>query len=225
MTPQAIKGVCFDFGDTLFHSPDGAAVIAEAGVAPQVARELWDKIWRDSKAPEAIAVQRDLSPEAHRSGWLGLFAQADVHKPGLSTLLYERVMDHSKWLPYPDTEPVLRELRRRGLRIGVVSNVAEDLRPVFEAHRWADLVDGYTHSYEHRIEKPDVRIFLAACKAMGTAPGETLVVGDHAVDAGAVVAGCVVLLLPRAEPGQPRGLERVLGLVGSSASRGRPASA
>ena len=218
MTSPAIRGVCFDFGDTLFHSPDGAAVIAEAGVAPQVARELWDKIWRDSKAPEAIAVQRDRSPEAHRSGWLGLFAQADVHKPGLSTLLYERVMDHSKWLPYPDTEPVLRELRRRGLRIGVVSNVAEDLRPVFEAHGWADLVDGYTHSYEHRIEKPDVRIFLAACKAMGTAPGETVVVGDHAVDAGAVVAGCVVLLLPRAEPGQPRGLERVLGLVGSSAS-------
>src|SRR6266550_1589069 len=173
-----IKGVCFDFGDTLFHSPDGAAVIAEAGVAPQVARDLWDKIWRDSKTPAALAVQRDLSPEAHRSGWIGLFEQADVHKPGLSALLYERVMDHRKWLPYPDAEPVLRALRRRGLRIGVVSNVAEDLRPVFVARGWGDLIDGYTHSYEHRIEKPDVRIFLAACKAMGTAPSETVVVGD-----------------------------------------------
>lgn len=213
--PPKIKGVCFDFGDTLFYSPDGAAVIAEAGVAPEVARELWDKIWRDSKTPEALAVQRDLSPEAHRSGWTKLFEQADVHKPGLSTLLYERVMDHTKWLPFPDTEQVLRELRTRGLRIGVVSNVAEDLRPVFEAHGWAGLVDGYTHSYEHRIEKPDVRIFLAACKAIGTKPSETVVVGDHAVDGGAVAAGCVVLLLPRVEPGQPRGLERVLGLVGS----------
>lgn len=211
---RKIRGVCFDFGDTLFHSPDGAAVIAEAGIAPRVARDLWEKIWRDSKTPEALAVQRDLSAEAHRSGWLGLFAQADIHKPGLSTLLYERVMDHAKWLPYPDTEQVLRELRRRGLRIGVVSNVAEDLRPVFVACGWADLIDGYTHSYEHRIEKPDVRIFLAACKAIGTAPSETLIVGDHAVDGGAVAAGCVVLLLPHVEPGQPRGLERVLGLVG-----------
>jgi FMN phosphatase YigB (HAD superfamily) len=212
---KPIRGVCFDFGDTLFHSPDGATVIVEAGVAPQVARDLWEKIWRDSKTPEALAVQRDLSPEAHRAGWLGLFEQADVHKPGLSTLLYERVMDHSKWLPYPDTGQVLHELRERGLRIGVVSNVAEDLRPVFVARGWADLIDGYTHSYEHRIEKPDVRIFLAAGKAMGTAPGETLIVGDHAVDGGAVSAGCVVLLLPGVEPGQPRGLERVLGLVGS----------
>ena len=206
--------MCFDFGDTLFHSPDGAAVMAEAGVAPLVARELWDKIWRDSKTPAAIAVQRDLSPEAHRAGWTALFEQADIHKPGLSTLLYERVMDHQKWYPYPDVERVLRALRERGLRIGVVSNVAEDLRPVFVARGWGDLVDGYTHSYEHRIEKPDVRIFLAACKAMGTAPSETLVVGDHPVDGGAVAAGCTVLLLPRVEPGQERGLDRVLGLVG-----------
>lgn len=213
MSPSAIKGVCFDFGDTLFHSPDGAAVIAEAGVAPQVARELWDKIWRDSKTPEAIAVQRDLSPEAHRSGWTALFEQADVHQPGLSKRLYERVMDHQKWSPYPDTEPVLRALRARGSRIGVVSNVAEDLRPVFVARGWADLVDGYAHSYEHGIEKPDARIFLAACRAMGTDPSETLVVGDHPVDGGAVAAGCLVLLLPRVEPGQPRGLERVLALV------------
>jgi HAD superfamily hydrolase (TIGR01509 family) len=213
VSPSAIKGVCFDFGDTLFHSPDGAAVIAEAGVAPQVARELWDKIWRDSKTPEAIAVQRDLSPEAHRSGWTALFEQADVHQPGLSKRLYERVMDHQKWSPYPDTEPVLRALRARGSRIGVVSNVAEDLRPVFVARGWADLVDGYTHSYEHGIEKPDARIFLAACRAMGTDPSETLVVGDHPVDGGAVAAGCLVLLLPRVEPGQPRGLERVLALV------------
>jgi HAD superfamily hydrolase (TIGR01509 family) len=213
VSPSAIKGVCFDFGDTLFHSPDGAAVIAEAGVAPQVARALWDKIWRDSKTPEAIAVQRDLSPEAHRSGWTALFEQADVHQPGLSKRLYERVMDHQKWSPYPDTEPVLRALRARGSRIGVVSNVAEDLRPVFVARGWADLVDGYTHSYEHGIEKPDARIFLAACRAMGTDPSETLVVGDHPVDGGAVAAGCLVLLLPRVEPGQPRGLERVLALV------------
>jgi HAD superfamily hydrolase (TIGR01493 family) len=214
VTPR-LRGVCFDFGDTLFHSPDGAAVIAEAGVAPEAARELWEKIWSDSKTPAALAVQRDLSPEAHRRGWLDLFAQADVHRAGLSTLLYERVMDHRKWIPFPDTEAVLRELRTRGLRIGVVSNVAEDLRPVFEARGWADLVDAYTHSYEHRIEKPDPRIFLAACKAMGTAPSETVVVGDHPVDGGAVLAGCVALLLPRSEPGKPRGLERVLDLVGS----------
>lgn len=210
------EGVCFDFGDTLFYSPDGAAVLTEAGMAPERARALWDKIWSDSKTPEALAVKRDLSPEAHRSGWLALFAQADPHHPGISTVLYERVMDHTKWIPFPDTEPVLRELKRRGIRVGVVSNVAEDLRAVFTKHGWSDLVDGYAHSFEYGVEKPDPALFFAACAAIGTAPERTLIVGDHPVDGGAVVAGCAVLLLPRTEPGQPHGLARVLGLVGAA---------
>jgi HAD superfamily hydrolase (TIGR01509 family) len=211
---RKLDGVCFDFGDTLFYSPDGATVMVEAGIAPDVARGLWNKIWSDSKTPEALAVKRDLSPEAHRSGWMSLFAQADVHRPGISTALYERVMDHSKWIPFPDTEPVLRELRRRGVKVGVVSNIAEDLRPAFAKHGWAELIDGFTHSFEVGVEKPDPKLFLAACAAIGTAPGRTLVVGDHPVDGGAVVAGCFVLLLPRTEPGEPHGLARVLDLVG-----------
>ena len=210
---RAFDGVCFDFGDTLFYSPDGAAVIAEAGVAPAAARLLWDNIWRESKTPAALALKRDLSPEAHRAGWLGLFAQADVHRPGLSALLYERVMDHTRWIPFPDTEAVLRELVRRRVKIGVVSNVAEDLRPVFAKHGWADLIDGFAHSYQHGVEKPDARLFLAACASIGTAPARTLVVGDHPVDGGAVMAGCPVLLLPRSEPGEPHGLARVLDLL------------
>ena len=211
---RTIDGVCFDFGDTLFYSPDGATVLTDAGVPSTVARELWNKIWSDSKTPEALAAKRDLSPEAHRSGWLALFAQAEVHRPGISTLLYERVMDHTKWIPFPDTESVLRELKRRGVKVGVVSNVAEDLRPVFAERGWADLVDGFAHSFEHGVEKPDPTLFLAACAAIGTEPGRTLVVGDHPVDGGAVVAGCVVLLLPHTEPGELHGLARVLELLG-----------
>ena len=209
---MTFDGVCFDFGDTLFYSPDGAEVLVEAGVAPATARALWDKIWRDSKTPEALAVQRDLSPEAHRSGWTALFTQADVHQPGLSTILYERVMDHSKWLPFPDTGAVLGALHRRGVRVGIVSNVAEDLRRVFAMHGWAELIDGYAHSFEQGVEKPDPKLFLAACAAIGTTPERTLVVGDHPVDGGAVVAGCTVLLLPRTATGAPHGLSRVLDL-------------
>ena len=212
---RTFDGVCFDFGDTLFYSPDGATVLTEAGIESAVARELWDKIWQDSKTPEALAVKRDLSAAAHRSGWLALFAQADVHRPGISALLYERVMDHTRWEPFPDAEAVLRELKRRGLRVGIVSNVAEDLRPVFAQRGWTDLVDGFAHSFEHGVEKPDPALFVAACTAIGTTPDRTLVVGDHPVDGGAVVAGCAVLLLPRTEPGKPHGLERVLDLVGS----------
>jgi len=125
------------------------------------------------------------------------------------------VMDPRAWIPYPDTEPTLRALRARGIKIGIVSNVPQDLRPIFAAHHLADLVDAFTHSYEVGAEKPDPAIFLRACEAIGTKPAETLMVGDHPVaDAGALKAGLRFHLLPPDGAAEkPRGLRRVLELI------------
>jgi HAD superfamily hydrolase (TIGR01549 family) len=127
-------------------------------------------------------------------------------------------MDPHAWIPYPDTAPTLVALRARGIRIGIVSNVPQDLRSIFAAHGLADLVDAFTHSFEVGAEKPDPRIFLRACEALGTSPGETLMVGDHPVaDAGAIKAGLQFYLLPPdGAADRPRGLDRVVELVDRS---------
>jgi HAD superfamily hydrolase (TIGR01509 family) len=219
-----VRAVLFDWGDTLFSSPDAARVITEAAAARGVsidendARELWDEIWTAGKGPEELAKGRDLSPEAHREIWTALFRRADRVAPGISQALYERVMDPARWIPYPDTEPTLRALRERGLRIGVVSNVPRDLRPIFAAHGLADLVDSFTHSFEVGAEKPDPAIFHSACASLGVPPEETLMVGDHPeADGGAARAGLPVYLLPPdGAVGLPRGLDAVLEAVDSA---------
>jgi HAD superfamily hydrolase (TIGR01549 family) len=106
-------------------------------------------------------------------------------------------------------------LRARGIRIGIVSNVPQDLRPIFLAHGLADLVDSFTHSFEVGAEKPDPLIFLRACESLGTKPGETLMVGDHPVaDAGALKAGLRFHLLPPdGAVDRARGLDGVVALV------------
>jgi HAD superfamily hydrolase (TIGR01549 family) len=129
--------------------------------------------------------------------------------------LYERVMDPHSWVPYADTRSTLEAVRQRGLKVGVVSNVPADLRPVFAKHRLDGLVDSYTHSFEVGAEKPDPAIFFAAGKSLGVAPSETLMVGDHEVDRGAERAGMRVLILPTEFDGDVRGLDRVLALLPS----------
>jgi HAD superfamily hydrolase (TIGR01509 family) len=221
-----IRGVLFDWGDTLFSPPDAGQVIVKAGeeggvrIDPERARALWDELWEAGKTPEELAKGRDLSAGAHREVWTALFARANAVVPDISTTLYERVMDPRAWIPYPDTAPTLRALRRRGIRIGIVSNVPQDLRPIFAAHGLADLVDAFTHSFEVGAEKPDPRVFLRACEALGTRPAETLMVGDHPVaDAGALVAGLQFYLLPPdGAVGRPRGLDRVVAIVDGSTS-------
>ncbi len=219
-----VRGVLFDWGDTLFSPPDAGKVIVAAAaqrgvrIDPEKARALWDELWDAGKMPDELAKGRDLSAAAHREIWTALFERANTAVPDVASTLYERVMDPRAWIPYPDTAPTLRALRARGIRIGIVSNVPQDLRPIFAAHGLAELVDSFTHSFEVGAEKPDPAIFLRACEALGTTPGETLMVGDHPVaDAGALKAGLRFHLLPPdGAPEKPRGLDRVVALVDGS---------
>ena len=216
-----LRAVLFDWGDTLFHAPHAPEVIVSFARASGVelslarAREMWDEIWALGKTPEEIAKGRDLSMEAHRRVWMDLFAQLDRVVPGVSRALYDRVMDPHSWVPYADTRATLEAVRRRGLRVGVVSNVPADLRPVFAKHRLDGLVDSYTHSFEVGAEKPDPAIFLAAAKSLGVKPSETLMVGDHEVDRGAERAGMRAFILSTEFDGDVRGLSRVLALIPS----------
>ena len=216
-----LRAVLFDWGDTLFHAPHAPEVIASfarsSGVrmSEERAREMWDEIWAVGKTPEEIAKGRDLSMEAHRRVWMDLFSQLDVEVPGLSRALYERVMDPHSWVPYADTRATLEAVRRRGLKVGVVSNVPADLRPVFAKHGLERLVDSYTHSFEVGAEKPDPAIFLAAAKSLGVKPNETLMVGDHEVDRGAERTGMRAFILPTEFHGDVRGLDRVVALLPS----------
>jgi len=216
-----LRAVLFDWGDTLFHAPHAPEVIVSfarssgAQMSEARARDLWDEIWLVGKTPEEIAKGRDLSMEAHRRVWMDLFGRLGRVVPGLSRALYERVMDPRSWVPYADTRTTLEAVRRRGLKVGVVSNVPADLRPVFAKHGLDRLVDSYTHSFEVGAEKPSPAIFLAAAKSLGVKPSETLMVGDHAVDRGAESAGMRAFILPTEFDGDVRGLDRVLMLLPS----------
>src|SRR5258705_13082804 len=98
-TVTQIRGVLFDWGDTLFSPPDAGKVIvaaaAERGVRidPEKARSLWDDLWEAGKTPEELAKGRDLSAAAHRKVWAALFERANTTVPDMASVFYERVMD------------------------------------------------------------------------------------------------------------------------------------
>jgi putative hydrolase of the HAD superfamily len=100
-------------------------------------------------------------------------------------------------VPVPEAPAVLAGLRRRGLRLAVVSNsngtVAELLRSVGVA----DLVDAVVDSGAVGVEKPDPKIFACAAAALGVSAEEAVHVGDlYSIDiVGARAAGARAILL------------------------------
>jgi HAD superfamily hydrolase (TIGR01493 family) len=132
----------------------------------------------------------------------------------LAAELYERHRSPDAWRPYPDAEAVLKELRRRGVRVAVVSNIGWDLRPVFVRHGLDGYVDAYVLSYELEVQKPDPRIFRTACELLGLPPEQVLMVGDDVpCDGGATALGCSFLQVePLPVDLRPEALLRCLDL-------------
>lgn len=104
---------------------------------------------------------------------------------------------HANFSLYEDALPVLEELRRHGLKLGLVSNGERDLDE-FVLHHGLD-VDVAVGSKAHGRRKPDPSIFEAALTSLGVEATETAMVGDSPADdvEGARALGMRALLLDR----------------------------
>jgi HAD superfamily hydrolase (TIGR01509 family) len=206
------RAVLFDWRGTLAHCPP-APWWAERAFAAIGREPTAGALAKAAAAYEAAGDLPDIDSSAalHREATLRVFARHGVDAE-LAEALYGLDADPANHPLYPDAEPVLREIHARGAAIGLVSDFHLDLRPVLAAQGIADLVDAWVLSFEHGIQKPDVRMFTLALDALDVRPENALMVGDRAShDGGGAVAGITTLILP-SPPAllEPRGLEAVV---------------
>ncbi|MFC1407501.1 MULTISPECIES: HAD family hydrolase [Streptacidiphilus] len=217
--PLAVRAVLFDFSGTLFQIRTYADRI-RAAMAEPVDEAAMDIMLSGLEAglsdPDVVEAQRgrDVSSRAHRRAFSTWYATVPELAP-VADVLYEQLQAPEHWVPYVDTDSTLARLTQGGVVLGVVSDVAWDLRATFAHHGLDHYFSSWVHSYEHHTEKPDPLLFQQACHELGVAPEATLMVGDHpAKDGGAAAAGLRSYVLPgRATPGSCRGLDAVLRLA------------
>jgi len=99
------------------------------------------------------------------------------------------------------TAPVLRELKRRGFALGIVSNSDGRIENAFAQAGLAEHFDFFIDSFIVGVEKPDPAIFRFALERARVAPHEAAYVGDlYGVDVtGARAAGLLPILYDPAE--------------------------
>jgi putative hydrolase of the HAD superfamily len=109
-----------------------------------------------------------------------------------------RAWEHShNFELYDDVLPVLEELRRQGLKLGLVSNTARDLDH-FVAHHGLD-VDAVVSSGHFGKTKPHASIFEFVLERLAVPPALAVMVGDSVDDDidGALALGMRAFLLDR----------------------------
>ncbi|MCR8897042.1 HAD family hydrolase [Gordonia sp. GONU] len=220
MTPDLVdrastpRAVLFDFSGTLFRfeARDDWFVdlLDDSGEAfvPERQADIIRRMVAPVGLPEGIEgddrtawERRDLDPELHRVGYLALLRTVGMSNAGHANSLYDRVLDPESWVPFADTVEVLTRLADTGVPIGIVSNIAFDLRKVLALHGIDHLVDAYALSYEVGAIKPEPRLFRAALDPIGVPAGDVLMVGDsEKADGGARALGCSFALVHDVPP-------------------------
>jgi putative hydrolase of the HAD superfamily len=197
----AIEAVIFDWGGTLtpWHSVDHDELwlsvcashypAAEAAAAAAAARAAEMELWR-------------LTESTQQSSTL----DAALARAGVAVSAALLASYYEAWDPHtltdPEATPLLSELRRRGIKVGVLSNTmwprAAHER-IFIRDGIFDLIDGAVYSSEIPWTKPHPEAFRAAMRAIGvTDPAGCVFVGDRPYDDvhGAKRAGMRAVLVP-----------------------------
>jgi putative hydrolase of the HAD superfamily len=168
-----VKAVIFDLWDTLVAWPVAEADVlrkrtaALAGVGEEELSRRWRESYRLSQTGPLVAAYVALGiPEEHIEARV-----AEQHD------FVRRVLR-----PRPGTAAALRELRRRGVKLAVLSNCSEDVPAVWPASELAGLFDAETFSSACGVMKPDREIYLRTAAALEVEPEECYFVGDGAND-------------------------------------------
>ncbi|MET0236828.1 MAG: HAD family hydrolase [Kibdelosporangium sp.] len=216
---MGIRGVLFDYSGTLFRlepSLDGLHDLAGRPLGGEEQAEIMRRMTAPVGRPEGLPERlhdnwdrRDLDPPMHRALYHAVLRGSGVGNP---ELVYDRMLDAASWVPYPDTVEAMKSLAAKGIPIGVVSNIAWDIRPVFDRAGVADLVGTFVLSFREGYIKPDARLFSLACQRLGLPSQDVLMIGDSKeADGGAARIGCAFAIVDPLPVGQrPSALLEVL---------------
>jgi putative hydrolase of the HAD superfamily len=113
--------------------------------------------------------------------------------------IYARFAEPAAWHVFDDVAPTLKELHRRDLKLGIISNWDERLRPLLDCLGLSDYFHAIVISHELGYAKPTPEIFHHAAQTLGTPPDTLLHVGDSADEdlAGARSAGLHAVIVNR----------------------------
>jgi putative hydrolase of the HAD superfamily len=186
--------VFFDVGNTLiFPSPSVAElcreVIEAAGheappmgeierLMPLADRFYEERYWEDdsfwTKEQRAASMWTDM--------YEVLFTALGFERPvsvELAHAVYHAFGSAARWQAYDDVKPGFKELKSRGIKVGLISNWDTRLADIFRDLGLTKYLDCIICSASVGLHKPDPRIFEVALSRVDCAPKDAVHCGDH----------------------------------------------
>ncbi len=171
-----IKAVIFDMFETLVSLFEGRTyfgehIAADVGTDPSAFRKEWHSI-EEARSTGTYTIEEGLEVCLKK---LGVYTKEKVELAASK----RRVNLADTFNGIPDaTFEMLDELKRRNIKIGLITNTFSDERDFIRESKLFPYFDVALISYEQGICKPDPEIFRRMTEKLGLKPEECLYVGD-----------------------------------------------
>jgi HAD superfamily hydrolase (TIGR01549 family) len=150
------------------------------------------------------AVGLGLDDDSVNNWWLTIFNDLFPHSPHVARRMWELFKRNYFDSLFPDSLPILENLKTRGVPLGVVSNYGTHLLDLLPKLNIFDYFDFIIVSAIVGVAKPHPRIFEMAIEEAGVPPNQILYVGDNPMDdvegANRVGIDAVLINRPGREP-------------------------
>ncbi|KRC58366.1 hypothetical protein ASE14_17305 [Agromyces sp. Root81] len=197
------SAVLLDFHNTLAIARSvedwigGARSMVSGGIgAPERLPEMIRNVWGDARELFP-ALEWDLDPAAHRHAFVSTLGRGDGVSSEFAEALYETMP--RQWVLNAGAAAFIVRASAAGILLGLVSNIALDVRPALEGWGIASAFGAVILSYEVGYAKPDPRIFQLAADSLGVDPTACLMIGDSAHDDGGASALGMQCMITRPE--------------------------
>jgi len=187
-----IKAVCFDFFNTLayFDPPRDtfyARVAGELGVivTPQAIADALpeaDSYWRLENFKSPIRTREEKEKYAVYTQYaLGILKGATPPATSEQALqiLAKAFSIGFKFVAYNDSLPTLKAVKDKDLKVGVISNIGQEIDSYCTELGLEPYLDFKVTSFEVGFDKPRPEIFRLALQKAGCNPAEAIFVGDQ----------------------------------------------
>lgn len=171
-----IKAVIFDMFETLVTLFEGRTyfgedIAADTGADPVLFRKEWH-LTEDNRSTGRYSIEEALEIALRK---VGKYSEENVRLA--ASKRKEALMDTFNAIP-PETIRLLEELKKRNLKVGLITNTFSDERDIIRQSILISYFDVALISYEQGICKPAPELYNKMTQMLNVEPGECLYVGD-----------------------------------------------
>ncbi len=173
------EAIIFDLFGTLVDNPtfqEYHQLLSQMASILSISSKDFSRLWLDTAKERSTGIFKTIEENIR---YICNELQVNVKEDQINKILELRLnLIREDLAPKSDTIDTLSELKKRGFKIGLISNCSSDIPILWNSTQFVKFIDVAILSCSVGLKKPDPKIYKITCKRLNVLPQNCLYIGD-----------------------------------------------